>query len=56
MHDDSCFSIPNYSLGGDYLDTANYWRGPVWINTNWLLMQGLHGTVSPRRLNLSGTT
>jgi hypothetical protein len=42
MHDDSCFSIPNYSLGGDYLDTANYWRGPVWINTNWLLMQGLH--------------
>ncbi|MFQ5914866.1 MAG: trehalase family glycosidase [Nitrospinota bacterium] len=41
MHDGSCFSIPNYNLQGDYLDTTNYWRGPVWINTNWLLMQGL---------------
>ena len=41
MHDGSCFSIPNYSLEGSSLDTANYWRGPVWINTNWLLMQGL---------------
>jgi hypothetical protein len=41
MHDGGCFSIPNYDLAGDYLDTTNYWRGPVWINTNWLLMQGL---------------
>ena len=23
------------------MDTKNYWRGPVWINTNWLLMKGL---------------
>jgi hypothetical protein len=36
-----CFSIPNYNLEGDSLDTSNYWRGPVWINTNWLLLQGL---------------
>lgn len=41
MHDGSCFSIPNYDLTGDSLDTMKYWRGPVWINTNWLLMQGL---------------
>ena len=41
MHNDYCFSIPNYNLEGDYLDTKNYWRCPVWINTNWLLMQGL---------------
>ena len=39
--DEGCFPIPNYNLEGDYLDTANYWRGPVWINTNWLLMHGL---------------
>lgn len=41
MHNDHCFSIPNYNLDGEYLEPANYWRGPVWINTNWLLMQGL---------------
>jgi hypothetical protein len=41
MHDGNCFSIPNYNLQGQYLDTTNYWRGPVWINTNWLLMHGL---------------
>lgn len=41
IHDGTCFSIPNYNLQGDYLDPANYWRGPVWINTNWLLLHGL---------------
>jgi neutral trehalase len=41
MHDGSCFSIPNYDLTGESLDLKNYWRGPVWIKTNWLLMQGL---------------
>ncbi|MCG8368674.1 MAG: hypothetical protein MJA27_35730 [Pseudanabaenales cyanobacterium] len=41
MHQRHCFSIPNYDLQGEYLDTKNYWRGPVWINTNWLLMKGL---------------
>lgn len=41
MHDATCFSIPNYNLKGDYFDQKNYWRGPVWINTNWLLKEGL---------------
>ncbi len=41
MHNNACFSVPNYNLQGEYLDPANYWRGPVWVNTNWLLMQGL---------------
>ncbi len=41
MHNNHCFSIPNYDLQGEALDTRNYWRGPVWININWLLMQGL---------------
>jgi len=41
MHNKYCFSIPNYDLKGFYFDTKNYWRGPVWINTNWLLREGL---------------
>jgi len=41
MHDGSCFSIPNYNMTGDFFDPDNYWRGPVWINTNWLLAEGL---------------
>ncbi len=41
MHDGSCFSIPNYNVEGDFFDPDNYWRGPVWVNTNWLLRHGL---------------
>ncbi|MFQ5456307.1 MAG: hypothetical protein ACE5EA_08915 [Nitrospirota bacterium] len=24
-----------------HVDTKNYWRGPVWINLNWMLYHGL---------------
>jgi glycogen debranching enzyme len=41
MHEKKCFSIPNYNLEGEYFDPVNYWRGPIWINMNWMLMQGL---------------
>ncbi|MFW6198429.1 MAG: MGH1-like glycoside hydrolase domain-containing protein [Acidobacteriota bacterium] len=41
MHDGDCFSIPNYSTRGDFFDAGNYWRGPVWVNTNWMLARGL---------------
>jgi hypothetical protein len=39
------FGVPTYDrLAGDY-DSRRYWRGPVWVNTNWLLSRGLrqHG-------------
>jgi hypothetical protein len=42
MHDGNCFSIPNYNFEGDFFDEKKYWRGPIWINTNWLLMEGLN--------------
>lgn len=37
----SCFSIPSYDMNGEHFEPHNYWRGPVWINVNWMLMQGL---------------
>jgi glycogen debranching enzyme len=39
------FVIPSFDLKSAEFDERRYWRGPVWINTNWLLWHGLrqHG-------------
>ena len=37
----NCFTVPNYDTKKEGFDRANYWRGPVWININWMLAQGL---------------
>jgi hypothetical protein len=39
------YVVPSYDLRGEGFDERRYWRGPVWINTNWLLWNGLvqHG-------------
>ena len=34
--------IPSTSLDSAYFEHITYWRGPIWINTNWMLFQGLH--------------
>ncbi len=41
IHEDNCFAIPNYDKTKKDFSTKNYWRGPVWININWMLYQGL---------------
>jgi hypothetical protein len=39
------YLIPSYDLRGRGFDARRYWRGPVWVNTDWLVWQGLrqHG-------------
>ena len=37
--------VPSYDRTAADFDTTRYWRGPLWINVNWLLRRGLlvHG-------------
>jgi hypothetical protein len=37
----NCFTIPNYDTRHKNFDRSNYWRGPVWVNINWMLAHGL---------------
>ena len=43
------FPIPTVSMSSEDFDPVRYWRGPVWININWLVIQGLlrHGYMNP---------
>jgi glycogen debranching enzyme len=37
--------VPSFDLRARGFDPRRYWRGPIWINTDWLLWRGLtsHG-------------
>ena len=41
LHQGNCYTVPNYDTGKEDFDRSNYWRGPVWININWMLAHGL---------------
>lgn len=42
------FGVATTDLTSPYVDRRRYWRGPVWINLNWLLARGLrqHGFIA----------
>ncbi len=35
------FPIPSVPLNSPWFDPDGYWQGPTWINTNWLIIDGL---------------
>lgn len=43
------FLVPSFDLRSREFDPRRYWRGPVWLNTDWLLWRGLsqHGRAAP---------
>jgi hypothetical protein len=41
LSDERLTPVPSYDRYGFLFFPTRYWRGPVWININWLLMRGL---------------
>jgi neutral trehalase len=35
------FPVPTVAINSPWFNAENYWLGPVWVNTNWLVIQGL---------------
>lgn len=37
----SKYPVPSVPLNSEWFDEHKYWQGPTWINTNWLIIDGL---------------
>ena len=35
------YYLPSAAKNSPYFEPRRYWRGPVWLNVNWLLVEGL---------------
>jgi hypothetical protein len=35
------YPVPSVPIDARHFDADRYWRGPTWINTNWLVIEGL---------------
>jgi len=39
--DEECYPVPSYDRQAPGYSPNRYWRGPVWLNVDWLLYHGL---------------
>ncbi|MEV4187146.1 hypothetical protein AB0J28_37535, partial [Streptosporangium canum] len=51
------YPVPSCEIRAPQFDRSRYWRGPSWVNTNWLLRLALavHGRTDLVRLLGAGT-
>jgi glycogen debranching enzyme len=35
------YPIPTVPINSKWFDPVCYWQGPTWVNTNWLIIDGL---------------
>jgi neutral trehalase len=49
--------VPTTSMDSSWYNPENYWLGPVWVNTNWMVLHGLraYGYEDPADTIASGT-
>ena len=38
------FPVPSVPTDARRFDASRYWKGPTWVNTNWLVVQGLRAS------------
>ena len=36
------YNIASLDRGSSYFNSINYWRGPMWVNLSWLVINGLN--------------
>ena len=37
----SDFGLPSVPIGDPYFKARNYWQGPIWVNLQWLIIDGM---------------